>query len=74
MAARLPSLPPMPSLDPTLARHERAALCDLPSRPVPRRPTLCGDWDVKDLVCHLLVRERSPIGGVRDRRSRRCPA
>ncbi|MEO6512650.1 MAG: maleylpyruvate isomerase N-terminal domain-containing protein, partial [Nocardioides sp.] len=25
-------------------------------------PTLCDGWDTKDLVCHLLVRESSPLG------------
>ncbi len=81
MAARLPSLPPIPSLDPTLARHERAALCTAALAAGPEAPTLCGDWDVKDLVCHLLVRENSPIGapgiaisalsGLTDREMRR---
>ena len=27
-------------------------------------PTLCGDWTAKDLVAHLLVRERSPLAAL----------
>ena len=27
-------------------------------------PTLCGGWTVKDLVIHLLIRERDPIGAT----------
>ena len=30
----------------------------------PDAPTLCGDWDVRDLLAHLLVRERSPLGAA----------
>lgn len=44
----------------TLARTERAALCDLALEAGPDAPTLCGGWTVKDLVVHLLVREGSP--------------
>lgn len=43
-----------------LARTERAALCDLALEVGPDAPTLSGDWTVKDLVVHLLVREGSP--------------
>lgn len=43
-----------------MARTERAALCDLALQLGEGEPTLCGDWTVKDLVVHLLVRERSP--------------
>jgi uncharacterized protein (TIGR03085 family) len=43
-----------------LARAERAALCDLALQVGEDRPTLCEGWTVKDLVVHLLVRERSP--------------
>ncbi len=45
-----------------LARREREALCDLALELGPDAPTLCGDWTVKDLVTHLLVRERSLLG------------
>src|SRR4051794_3718951 len=43
-----------------LARAERAALCDLALQLGEDQPTLCEGWTVKDLVVHLLVRERSP--------------
>lgn len=44
----------------SLARTERAALCDLALEVGPDAPTLSGEWTVKDLVVHLLVREGSP--------------
>jgi uncharacterized protein (TIGR03085 family) len=47
-----------------LARRERTALCDLALAVGPDAPTLCGDWDATDLVTHLIVRERSPIGAA----------
>lgn len=47
----------------SLARKERHKLCDLALELGPDAPTLSGDWDVKDLVVHLLVRERSVVGG-----------
>ena len=47
-----------------LARRERVALCDLALVLGEDAPTLCGDWTAKDLVTHLLVRERSPLAGV----------
>lgn len=43
-----------------MSRTERADLCDLALQVGEGEPTLCGDWTVKDLVVHLLVRERSP--------------
>lgn len=43
-----------------LAQTERAALCDLALGLGPDAPTLSGDWTVKDLVVHLLLREGSP--------------
>lgn len=49
-------------LSSSLARRERAALCDLALELGPEVPTLCDGWDVKDLVTHLLVRERSLFG------------
>lgn len=42
------------------AQVERAALCDVALQVGEDQPTLCGDWTVKDLVVHLLVREGSP--------------
>jgi uncharacterized protein (TIGR03085 family) len=44
----------------TLASDERAAICDEFDRVGPDRPTLCGDWTTRDLLAHLLVRERQP--------------
>jgi uncharacterized protein (TIGR03085 family) len=46
----------------TVARAERHQLCDLALEVGADAPTLCGDWDVKELVAHLLVRERSVLG------------
>lgn len=43
-----------------MAQSERAALCDTALQVGEDQPTLCGEWTVKDLVVHLLVRERSP--------------
>jgi uncharacterized protein (TIGR03085 family) len=45
-----------------MSRTERAALCNSALEAGEDAPTLCGDWSVKDLVIHLLVRERDPIG------------
>ncbi len=47
-------------MDP-LSRTERAALCNTALEIGESAPTLCGDWTVKDLVIHLLVRERDPL-------------
>ena len=44
----------------TMARAERNALCDLALTLGEDAATLCEGWDAKDLVVHLLVRERSP--------------
>jgi uncharacterized protein (TIGR03085 family) len=49
---------------PSLARRERHALCDLALAVGPDAPTLCGGWAAADLVAHLLVRERRPIGAL----------
>lgn len=46
-----------------MAQSERRALCDTALQVGEDQPTLCGDWTVKDLVVHLLVRERS-LGAV----------
>ena len=42
----------------SLARRERHALVRTMSEVGPDAPTLCGDWTVRDLAAHLLVRER----------------
>jgi uncharacterized protein (TIGR03085 family) len=44
----------------TIAAHERMLLCALAQQLGPDEPTLCGDWTVRDLVAHLIVREGSP--------------
>lgn len=44
----------------TFARRERLALCELMDEVGPEAPTLCGEWDVRGLAAHLLVRERHP--------------
>lgn len=46
----------------TLTRRERTGLCDFALDVGPDAPTLCGDWTARDLVIHLLVRERSLLG------------
>jgi uncharacterized protein (TIGR03085 family) len=45
---------------PRMAQAERAALCDTALQVGEDQPTLSGEWTVKDLVVHLLVREGSP--------------
>ncbi|MFC7497513.1 MULTISPECIES: TIGR03085 family metal-binding protein [unclassified Nocardioides] len=47
-----------------LARRERAALCDLALETGPDSPTLCAGWTARDLVVHLLVRERRPLASA----------
>jgi uncharacterized protein (TIGR03085 family) len=44
----------------SLASHERAAISDEFDRTGPDRPTLCAGWAARDLLAHLLVRERQP--------------
>lgn len=44
----------------TLASDERAAISDEFAKVGPERPTLCEGWSTKDLLAHLLVRERQP--------------
>jgi uncharacterized protein (TIGR03085 family) len=43
-----------------LATDERAAICDEFERVGPDKPTLCAGWNTRDLLAHLLVRERQP--------------
>jgi uncharacterized protein (TIGR03085 family) len=45
----------------SFARAERARLCDLALESGPEAPTLCGDWTVRDLMAHLVLRENSPL-------------
>jgi uncharacterized protein (TIGR03085 family) len=42
----------------TAASRERAALVDTMRDVGPGAPTLCGDWTVRDLAAHLVLRER----------------
>jgi uncharacterized protein (TIGR03085 family) len=44
----------------SIAAYERTHLTALAQQLGPDAPTLCGGWTVRDLVVHLLVRERSP--------------
>jgi uncharacterized protein (TIGR03085 family) len=48
----------------TVARLERAQLCDLLDTVGPHAPTLCTGWDTHHLAAHLVVREQSPVGLV----------
>jgi uncharacterized protein (TIGR03085 family) len=64
----------------TLAKSERAAIADLALTVGPEEPTLCGDWQVKQLIAHLVLREGSPaaagitipgLGGVTEAATQR---
>lgn len=44
----------------SLARRHRLALCDTAADLGPDAPTLCGSWTSRDLLAHLVVRERRP--------------
>ncbi|MQA78619.1 MAG: TIGR03085 family protein [Streptosporangiales bacterium] len=44
----------------SLARTERAALCDLLDELGPDAPTLCEGWTTSELAAHLVLRERRP--------------
>jgi uncharacterized protein (TIGR03085 family) len=46
------------------ATTERELLCDLALRVGPDAPTLSGEWDVRQLMAHLLVRDRQPHNGI----------
>lgn len=41
----------------TAAQHERAELAILLAEVGPKAPTLCGEWQTKDLLAHLVLRE-----------------
>jgi uncharacterized protein (TIGR03085 family) len=45
-----------------LARRLRLALCDTALALGPDAPTLCGPWTVRDLLAHLVLRDRRPDG------------
>jgi uncharacterized protein (TIGR03085 family) len=64
----------------SFAASERTHLCSVARQVGPDAPTLCGEWTVRDLVVHLLVREGSPaaagimlkpLAGLLDRASHR---
>ncbi len=44
----------------TYAQEERAALAALLEETGPDAPTLCAGWQTRDLVAHLVLRERRP--------------
>ena len=44
----------------TITADERAAMCDLFDELGPDEPTMCEGWTTRDLLAHLLVRERRP--------------
>lgn len=48
----------------TLAVDERAAICDEFEKVGPDLPTLCQGWTTRDLLDHLLVRERQPWASI----------
>lgn len=50
----------------SVTADERSQLSNLFDDVGPDAPTLCGDWTTRDLVAHLLVRERRPdaAGGI----------
>ena len=47
---------------PSLAQSERQRLCDTALLVGPDAPTLSGEWTVRDLLAHLVVRESDPVG------------
>lgn len=60
----MPRITRLVAMTVSLARRERAALCDLALVLGEHAPTLCSGWDAKDLVVHLLVREHRPLGAA----------
>src|SRR3984957_8623240 len=48
----------------TYAQDERAALAALLHDTGPDGPTLCAGWQTRDLVAHLVLRERRPDAAV----------
>jgi uncharacterized protein (TIGR03085 family) len=47
----------------SVTQVERSALCDTMLEVGAEAPTLCGDWNARDLAAHLVVRERRPDAG-----------
>lgn len=48
----------------SIAAHERTLLCATAQQVGPDAPTLCGGWDVRDLIIHLLIREGHPLAAA----------
>jgi len=48
----------------TLAKSERAELCDLLDAVGSSAPTLCEGWNTHDLAAHLWIRETDPVGAT----------
>jgi uncharacterized protein (TIGR03085 family) len=48
----------------SLTSDERAAICDSFEKFGPDAPTLCEGWNTRDLLAHMLVRERRPDAGA----------
>lgn len=48
----------------SLAHDERLLISDEFARSGPDRPTLCEGWRTRDLLAHLLVRERQPLAAT----------
>jgi uncharacterized protein (TIGR03085 family) len=44
----------------SVTRDERLAMCDTFEQVGPHHPTLAGEWTTRDLLAHLIVRERRP--------------
>ncbi|WP_433656573.1 TIGR03085 family metal-binding protein [Nocardia sp. CA-128927] len=44
----------------SIAQRERQSLVETMAAVGPEAPTLCGEWTVRDLAAHLVVRERRP--------------
>jgi len=44
----------------TPATHERHRFAELLAEIGPDAPTLCGDWNTRDLAAHIVIRDRRP--------------
>ena len=50
--------------DMSLADEERPAICDTLTELGPDQPTLCFGWTTRDMIAHLVMRERRPDAAV----------
>jgi uncharacterized protein (TIGR03085 family) len=48
----------------SLATEERASICDTLLELGPDQPTLCVGWTTRDMIAHLVMRERRPDAAV----------